>query len=129
LPVESDSVDVVISNGAFSLSADQARVFEEVYRVLKPGGRLCLADGAASRALPGLMPRDMELWTACIAGALTEAELHELARNAGFAETTITERFDCHGGTAAAARLPKDFRAYGVNFFARKPVSNNRIRK
>jgi ubiquinone/menaquinone biosynthesis C-methylase UbiE len=129
LPVESDSVDVVISNGVFSLSADQARVFEEAYRVLKPGGRLCLADVAASHALPRLVPPDIELWTACIAGALTEAELDELARSAGFAETTITERFDCHGGTAAATRLPKDFRVHGVNFFARKPISNNRVLK
>jgi arsenite methyltransferase len=121
LPVESDSVDVVISNGVFSLTSDKVRVFDEVYRVLKSGGRLYLADVTAPTA-SSAAAHDVDLWKACIAGALTEAELDELARSAGFGETTITEHFDCHGGTAAEAKLPKDLRVHSVNFFARKPA-------
>jgi len=121
LPVENDSVDLVISNGVLSLSTDKARAFDEVYRVLRRAGRLYLADVTVPAAFPDAA-RDVDLWTACIAGALTEAELHELARSSGLVDITITERFDCHGGTAAEARLPKDFRVRGVNFLARKPA-------
>ncbi|HEY7716903.1 MAG TPA: methyltransferase domain-containing protein [Candidatus Binatia bacterium] len=64
LPVEDKSVDLVISNGVLNLSSDKARSFGEVYRVLKPGGRLYLADVVVQRELSLTARSDVELWAA-----------------------------------------------------------------
>src|SRR5215210_3947699 len=70
LPFEDQSFDVVISNGVINLSPVKGRVFGEVARVLKPGGRLALADIVSGRPLKERTRRDVELWAACIAGAI-----------------------------------------------------------
>ncbi len=64
LPVEDGWADVVISNGVFNLCADKKAVFGEVFRVLKPGGRLQLADIANGAPVPEEAVRDIDLWTA-----------------------------------------------------------------
>jgi arsenite methyltransferase len=70
------------------------------------------------------MRSDVNLWAACIGGALPEAELYRLSAQIGFAEGKIVERFDCYEGTSARDRLSKDLYVQGVNFFARKPLSD-----
>lgn len=64
LPVESDSIDVVISNGVLNLSPDKTRAFAEIYRVLRPGGRLYLADVVVQRELSLAARSDVDLWAA-----------------------------------------------------------------
>jgi arsenite methyltransferase len=64
LPVEVESIDVVISNGVLNLSADKARSFGEVYRVLRPGGRFYLADVIVQRELSLAARSDVDLWAA-----------------------------------------------------------------
>lgn len=64
LPVESESVDVVISNGVLNLSPDKISAFREIYRVLKPGGRLHLADVVVQRELSLAARSDIDLWAA-----------------------------------------------------------------
>jgi arsenite methyltransferase len=64
LPVETDSVDVVISNGVLNLSPDKDRSFGEIYRVLRPGGRLYLADVVVQRELSLAARSDVDLWAA-----------------------------------------------------------------
>ena len=64
LPVESESVDVVISNGVLNLSPDKNRAFREIYRVLRPGGRLYLADVVVQRELSLAARSDVDLWAA-----------------------------------------------------------------
>jgi ubiquinone/menaquinone biosynthesis C-methylase UbiE len=64
LPVESESVDIVISNGVLNLSPDKDRAFREVYRVLRPGGRLYLADVVVQRELSLAARSDVDLWAA-----------------------------------------------------------------
>jgi ubiquinone/menaquinone biosynthesis C-methylase UbiE len=64
LPVESESVDVVISNGVLNLSSDKDRAFREVSRVLRPGGRLHLADVVVQRELSLAARSDVDLWAA-----------------------------------------------------------------
>jgi arsenite methyltransferase len=64
LPVDSDSIDVVISNGVLNLSADKHRSFGEVYRVLRPGGRFYLADVVVQRELSLAARSDVDLWAA-----------------------------------------------------------------
>jgi arsenite methyltransferase len=63
LPIESGSVDVVISNGVINLCADKRRVFAEAMRVLKPGGRLQFADIANGKEIPAGALRNIDLWT------------------------------------------------------------------
>jgi SAM-dependent methyltransferase len=70
LPIESGSVDCVISNGVINLSADKARVFREAARVLKPSGRLAIADIVTETPLPESVVCNATLWAACIGGAL-----------------------------------------------------------
>jgi SAM-dependent methyltransferase len=64
LPVDSDSIDVVISNGVLNLSADKLRSFGEIYRVLRPGGRFYLADVVVQRELSLAARSDVDLWAA-----------------------------------------------------------------
>jgi ubiquinone/menaquinone biosynthesis C-methylase UbiE len=63
LPVEDGSADVVISNGVINLCADKRAVFEEIHRVLRPGGVLQFADIANGRPVPIEVMRDVDLWT------------------------------------------------------------------
>ncbi|MGC4092728.1 MAG: methyltransferase domain-containing protein [Polyangiaceae bacterium] len=123
LPVESGSVDVLISNGVVNLSPDKRRVFSEIWRVLRPGGRLYLADVVVARELKLEVREQPELWAACIAGALPVTELGTLAEQLGFCDATPLESFDCFGGTSAEHKVSRDLRVRGLNFFARKPVS------
>jgi SAM-dependent methyltransferase len=120
LPVKDASVDVVISNGVVNLATDKTRVLREVFRVLKPGGRLYLADVAVQRELKQEARSNADLWAACIAGALPETELPELAAAAGLREGRITARFDCFRNTTAEAKLSEDLRVQAVNFHAVK---------
>ena len=120
LPVSDASVDVVISNGVLNLAPDKPRVFEEIARVLRPGGRLYLADVAVERELKLEVREDPELWAGCIGGALQEEELAALAADAGLVGGRVTERFDCFAGTSAASKLSPDLYVHSVNFAAEK---------
>ena len=120
LPVKVASIDVVISNGVVNLAPDKSQVFAEIYRVLRPGGRLYLADVVVQRELKYEVRNSPDLWTACIAGALPEGELTELAIASRFHEPRIMERFDCFGDTTAEAKVARDLHMQAVNFFARK---------
>jgi ubiquinone/menaquinone biosynthesis C-methylase UbiE len=122
LPIEDASVDVVISNGVLNLSPDKTRALAEVWRVLRPNGRLQLADVVVARELSLAARSNPELWAACVGGALPEQELHELARAAGFVDGQVVARFDCFAGTSAEARVSSDLRLAAVSFFARKPA-------
>jgi len=121
LPVESNSVDVVISNGVVNLSPDKRQVFGEIFRVLKPGGQLFMADVIVQRELTEEARSNPDIWAACIGGALVEAELPELARITGFEGGRIVQRFNCFMGTSAEKHVSKDLFVHGANFYARKP--------
>jgi arsenite methyltransferase len=104
LPVSDASVDVVISNGVINLAPDKPRVFREIARVLRPRGRLYLADVVVRREFSLAVRENSELWAACIGGALPEQELHEIVAAAGFTAGRVVERFDCFAGTATEGR-------------------------
>jgi SAM-dependent methyltransferase len=70
LPFDDASFDAVLSNGVINLSPVKGRVFAEAARVLRPGGRLAIADIVSGRALKARTRRNVELWAACIAGAI-----------------------------------------------------------
>jgi ubiquinone/menaquinone biosynthesis C-methylase UbiE len=121
LPVEDESVDVVISNGVINLAPDKEKVFKEIYRVLKPGGRLFLSDVVVQRELTLEARNNPDIWAACIGGALPEPELKEITEAVGLVDGEIQERFDCFKNTSAEVKVSKDLYVQGVNFFARKP--------
>jgi ubiquinone/menaquinone biosynthesis C-methylase UbiE len=120
LPVPDASVDVVISNGVLNLSPEKHRVMNEVFRVLKPGGYLYLADVVVQQELNMEARSNPDLWAACVGGALVEPELEALAREAGFARGRITRRFNCFYDTTAESKVAKHLFVQSVNFIARK---------
>jgi SAM-dependent methyltransferase len=84
LPFEDASFDTVISNGVINLSPVKHRVFAEAARVLRPAGRLALADIVSARALKERTRRNVELWAACIAGAIPRDAYLQTLEGAGF---------------------------------------------
>jgi SAM-dependent methyltransferase len=89
MPVEDNSVDVILSNCVINLSPDKAAVYSEAYRVLKPGGRLAISDMVASGEMPPEIKNDMDLHSSCVAGALQVGELESILKDAGFKEIRI----------------------------------------
>ena len=83
LPFEDQSFDVVVSNGVINLSPVKGRVFAEAARVLKRGGRLAIADIVSGSPLKEQTRRDVELWAACIAGAIPRRSYVETIEAAG----------------------------------------------
>jgi len=84
MPVEGNSIDVIISNCVINLSPDKDAVFKEAYRVLKPGGRLCVSDMVLLSELPAGIRESLEQWSGCIAGALEKTVYLDKIRSAGF---------------------------------------------
>ena len=84
LPVADSSVDVIMSNCVINLSPDKRRVFREAFRVLRPGGRLAISDVIATAPLPEAVRNDLALYSSCIGGAVTMAELETMLRESGF---------------------------------------------
>ncbi|MFZ5895469.1 MAG: methyltransferase domain-containing protein [Myxococcota bacterium] len=91
IPVESDSVDVVMSNCVLNLSPDKALVFDEIYRILKPGGRLVISDIVSDREIEKKHRDQKELWTDCYTGALSVGALMKMFEDAGFRGLTQTD--------------------------------------
>ena len=98
LPVEDNSVDVVISNCVINLSPDKPKVFKEVYRVLKGGGRVAVSDTVTNGPLPDSIKKDMEAWGACVAGALDVSEYTTGLVEAGFREVKVQPKDDLGQG-------------------------------
>lgn len=84
LPVVSSSIDVVISNGVVNLASDKSKVFSEVSRVLKRGGKLALSDIVSEVNLPDSISCNPTYWAACIGGAMQEDEYLDIMEEAGF---------------------------------------------
>ena len=103
LPVESNSVDVIISNCVINLAPDKDRVFREAFRVLKPGGRLQVSDIVWTRPVPQDIKDDMERWAGCISGALEETDYLARVRAAGFAGVvSVASPYPGDSGIASA---------------------------
>ncbi|MCG3172208.1 MAG: Arsenite methyltransferase [Myxococcota bacterium] len=92
LPVEDESVDVILSNCVINLSPDKEKVFREAFRALKPGGRLAISDVVATGQLPPEAMQEIAALTGCAGGAGDVSTLRRLLENAGFEKIRITPR-------------------------------------
>jgi len=91
LPVEDNSVDVIISNCVVNLSPDKRMVFKESFRVLKPGGSLMVSDIVLLKDLPDFIKNSEHAYINCIAGAVKKDEYIRAIKEAGFSEVTIVD--------------------------------------
>lgn len=89
LPIDDDSVDVIISNCVINLSPDKDRVFREAIRVLKPAGRVVFSDMVARIEIPDGLRKNAETWAECISGAITRQDYVGRMARAGFAEIQV----------------------------------------
>jgi len=90
LPVPDNSVDVVISNCVINLSAEKEKVFREIYRALKPGGRVAISDIALRKELPLNVRESIEAYIGCVGGAVLIEEYRKLAAASGLKDVKIT---------------------------------------
>lgn len=136
LPVESDSVDVIISNCVINLSPDKEAVFREIYRVLKPGGRVSVSDIVTEGEFPPQLRANVNAWAGCITGALDQRDYLHKMEQAGLVEVQIESRVSYgleqldaldEAGREALTRdidwstVPADVRLYSARIVARKP--------
>ena len=89
LPVEDNSIDVIISNCVINLSPDKEMVFKEGYRVLKSGGRLMVSDLVLAKDLPREIINSVEAYVGCLAGAVKKDEYLKLITMAGFKDVKV----------------------------------------
>jgi SAM-dependent methyltransferase len=100
IPLPDASVDVVTSNGVLNLVPDKARAFAEIVRVLKPGGRVQIADIALGQPVGEKSKADPRLWAECIVGAVVEDDYLRLLREAGL-DVEIVTTLDYFAGSSS----------------------------
>ena len=105
LPVETASVDIVISNCVLNLVPHKPRAFAEIARVLKPGGRMVVSDMMVRGDLPDNIRNDVEAWAGCIAGAPRVEEYLEFVSSAGLRDVRILKETPYERGNGAGYRV------------------------
>ena len=120
LPIPSRSVNYVISNCVINLSPDKPAVFRESFRVLKEGGVFAVADITLQNEVPVSARADMDAWSACLAGALTDADYRSNMLSAGFTDVSIEHISDSNIGEY-------QFKYYSSHIKAKKPIAASQI--
>jgi ubiquinone/menaquinone biosynthesis C-methylase UbiE len=122
LPFDDASFDVVISNGVVNLSADKPAVFAEAARVLRPGGRLALADIVTEHPIATRTAAQADLWAACIAGASQRDDyLHDIATT-GLELRTVRRNSAYRFASERAQRTSDKYGAQTIELLAVKPT-------
>jgi len=121
LPLPADCADLVISNGVINLSADKTKVFHEAARVLKPGGRIAIADIVSLSDIPGKISSNASLWASCIGGATQIDRYYEYIEDAGFSISQIKMN-KSYGFLSKNARLASD--KYGIKSISLLAIKN-----
>ena len=109
IPLDDNTVDVVISNCVINLAADKRQVLAEAARVLRPGGRFAVSDVIADPDMDRATRQDMEQWTGCVAGALTRGQFEAMLADEGLVDIEIREAHRVHehaGSAIVRARKP-----------------------
>lgn len=119
LPVDDNSIDVVMSNCVINLSPDKSAVFGEVFRVLKPGGRVSISDIVTQGEFSPELRADADKWAECVSGAIDADDYTGLMRHAGFVDIEIVDKVDAEGIVPQQPGMPRIFSA---RITARKPA-------
>ncbi|HRP32025.1 MAG TPA: arsenite methyltransferase [Agriterribacter sp.] len=137
MPVAADKADVVVSNCVLNLVPDKARVFKEIYRVLKPGGHFSISDVVLVGELPEGIRKDAEMYAGCVSGAIAKEEYLKLIKANGFENITLQKE--------KAIRIPDDilsryldnagmdrfksgdFGIVSITVYAEKPIGGNTL--
>lgn len=112
IPVADNSVDIILSNCVINLSPDKRKVFQEAFRVLKPGGRLMISDLVLVKDLPEIIKNSIEAYIGCLSGAILKERYIDLIKGSGFNEVKIIEEnnfpIDCMLNDATAQAVIKN---------------------
>jgi SAM-dependent methyltransferase len=107
LPVDNESVDVIISNCVINLAPDKGKVFKESFRVLRPGGRMLISDIVLESSLPQETRDEVASYTGCLGGAILKEEYLQLIRDAGFTDVRIVSEAPFNIATSAKIEAVK----------------------
>ena len=117
LPVENNSIDIIISNCVLSLTADKRQTFKEAYRVLKPGGQMYVSDIVLLKPLSHEQKNDKKLRGTCVLGALLKNDYLHIVNNVGFEIDILDEDMDVNKKKFNDTKLPIS----SLKYIARKP--------
>ena len=124
VPLPDASADVVISNGVFNLSPDKEKVFHEAARLLRPGGRLAIADIVTLAKLPETITCNATLWAACIGGAAQRDEFCSMIEAAALNVVTIEQNSSYRFVSDRAQNATKKYGARSVSILATKSAAH-----
>lgn len=132
LPLADESFDCVTSNGALNLVPDKRRAVLELFRVLRPGGRMQFADVVIHRPVTADCSEDPRLWVECVVGATVDEELLALFREAGFMDVRVVRINDyfAHSPSEQTREIAASFGARSMELAMRRPErSPSRLRR
>lgn len=123
IPLPDNSVDVVTSNGALNLVPDKRRAFAEILRVLRPEGRVQIADVVIARPVPLGGRSDPQLWAECVVGASIDEDYLDLFRDAGFSDVRVLREFDyfAESPSTETRRIASTLGARSIEVAMRRP--------
>ena len=123
IPLPDASVDVVTSNGVLNLVPDKAKAFRDIARVLKPGGRVQIADIVVASPISDECRSNPELWAECVVGASLEDSYLDLFAKAGLTDIKVLRRFDYFAGSNSehTRAIAGSFDAASIEVTMRKP--------
>lgn len=137
MPVAADKADVVVSNCVLNLVPDKARVFKEIYRVLKPGGHFSISDVVLVGELPEGIKKDAEMYAGCVSGAIAKEEYLQLITANGFENITLQKEkviripddiLSRYLDNAGMDRFKSgDFGIVSITVYAEKPIGGNTL--
>jgi SAM-dependent methyltransferase len=125
IPADTNSVDVIISNCVINLSPDKPAVFQEAYRVLKPGGKLAVSDMVTQGRFTPQERLDMSRWAGCITGAEDVTDYAAWLETAGFTNISIRDKGAPDIELANSISLDQAARIFSARITARKPGDSN----
>ncbi|MBI2086636.1 MAG: methyltransferase domain-containing protein [Candidatus Zambryskibacteria bacterium] len=120
LPEEKEIFDVVISNGVINLSAEKEKVFQEIARVLKKGGRLAISDIVTEKQLTEKIVCDIDIWASCIGGAAQEDTYKQYIQNAGLEIKKVRKNSQYSFLSKSAQGATRDFGVKSISLLAKK---------
>jgi arsenite methyltransferase len=124
IPVGDEQADVVISNGVINLSPRKERVFQEVARILKPGGRLAISDIVSEVRLTPNITCDSSLWAACIGGAAQKDDYLAMIERAGLEVVEVVENGEYEFLSRSARNAGEEFGVKSVSLLALKALES-----